>query len=89
MLNKETHGTFLDVEGAFDAIPHYLLIHKLKSYGLSNGLINFLKSLLVSIVGDYERKSMVVFLTGLHQVPSTMVSLKDISLGLYCFSNIY
>jgi hypothetical protein len=48
MLNKETRGIFLDVEGAFDAIPHYLLLHKLKSYGLSNSLINFLKSYLDS-----------------------------------------
>jgi hypothetical protein len=29
----ETRGIFLDIEGAFDAIPHFLLIHKLKSFG--------------------------------------------------------
>jgi hypothetical protein len=46
MLNKETCVIFLDVEGAFDAIPHYLLLHKIKAYGLSNSLINFLKSYL-------------------------------------------
>jgi hypothetical protein len=31
---KETCAVFLDIEGAFDCIPHYLLIHKMKSLGL-------------------------------------------------------
>jgi hypothetical protein len=29
-----TSGIFLDVAGAFDAVPHFLLMHKLKSYGI-------------------------------------------------------
>jgi hypothetical protein len=37
----DTRGVFLDVEGAFDAIPHYLLLHKLRSYGFSHILLTY------------------------------------------------
>lgn len=42
----ETRGIFLDIEGAFDAIPHYLLIHKLRSYGFGPMLIELVHSYL-------------------------------------------
>ncbi len=42
----DTRGVFLDIEGAFDAIPHYLLIHKFKSYGLGPTLVKILRSYL-------------------------------------------
>jgi hypothetical protein len=44
----ETRGIILDIEGAFDAIPHYLLLHKLKSYGIGPKLIEILNSYLSS-----------------------------------------
>ena len=42
----DTRGVFLDVEGAFDAIPHYLLLHQLRSYGLHNYIIKLILSYL-------------------------------------------
>ena len=33
--NKITRGVFLDIAGAFDAVPHYLLVKKLQAYGIS------------------------------------------------------
>jgi hypothetical protein len=41
---------FLDVEEAFDAIPHFLLIHKLRSYGFNADIVELIKSYL------YNRK---------------------------------
>jgi hypothetical protein len=43
---KDTRGIFLAIEGAFDCIPHYLLIHMLKSYGMGNGVIILMRSYL-------------------------------------------
>jgi hypothetical protein len=43
-----TRGVFLDIKGAFGAVPHYLLIHKLKSYGICGNLIKLLGSYLTS-----------------------------------------
>jgi hypothetical protein len=49
-LNDEaqmlTRGIFLDVAGAFDAVPHFLLMHKLKSYGIGANLLLLLDSYL-------------------------------------------
>lgn len=41
-----TRGVFLDVSGAFDSVPHYLLIDKLWGYGIRGSLLEFLKSYL-------------------------------------------
>jgi hypothetical protein len=38
----------LDVEGAFDAIPHFLLLHKLRAHGFNNDIVNLLSSYLSS-----------------------------------------
>jgi hypothetical protein len=59
--NRETRGVFLVIEVAFDTIPHYLLLYKLKAYGLGTEAY-----LLISyqIVG-YGSWSTIPFLTGL------------------------
>jgi hypothetical protein len=36
----------LDIEGAFDAIPHHLLKHKMKSYGFGANVIDIISSYL-------------------------------------------
>jgi hypothetical protein len=46
-LNMDTRGIVLDVEGAFDAIPHFLLVHEIRSYGLMQILLNWWKIILV------------------------------------------
>jgi hypothetical protein len=48
ITNKsEMRGIFLDIEGAFDAIPHFLLLHKLKSLGIGPSITKLLKSYLM------------------------------------------
>ncbi len=42
----ETRGVFLDIAGAFDAVPHELLLLKLKGYGITGTLFNLLQSYL-------------------------------------------
>ncbi len=39
-------GIFLDISGAFDAVPHYLLMKKLFAYGIRGDLLKLLKSYL-------------------------------------------
>jgi hypothetical protein len=39
-------GIFSDVAGDFDAVPHFLLMHKLKSYGIRGNLLFLLDSYL-------------------------------------------
>ena len=40
---RETRGVFLDMSKAFDRVWHKGLLHKLKSYGVSGPLLNFIK----------------------------------------------
>ena len=47
-LGMETRGVFLDMEGAFDCIPHFLLLHKLKSFGIGPELIKLVNSYLTN-----------------------------------------
>ncbi len=42
----EIRGVFLDMEGAFDAIPHFLLVRKLRSFGFSVNVLNLFESYL-------------------------------------------
>jgi hypothetical protein len=42
----DVQGIFLDIEGAFDAIPHFSLIKKLKSYGFGPRIIALMDSYL-------------------------------------------
>ena len=39
-------GIFLDIAGAFDAVPHFLLLHKLQAYGVTGILLQLLDSYL-------------------------------------------
>ena len=47
-LNKDVRGVFLDIEAAFDTVPHKLLLHKLKSYGIRGRVLNILTSYLLN-----------------------------------------
>jgi hypothetical protein len=40
---KLTPGVFLDIAGAFDTMPHQLLLHKLQSYGIQGNLLKLLQ----------------------------------------------
>jgi hypothetical protein len=42
-LGLETRGVFLDIAGAFDAVPHFLLLRKLKSYGVCGKVLDHLE----------------------------------------------
>ena len=44
--NLATRGIFLDIEGAFDAIPYHLLIHKLRAYGFGPEVMSIISSYL-------------------------------------------
>ena len=44
--SRETRAVFLDISKAFDKVCHEGLIFKLKSYGISGGLLNLIKSYL-------------------------------------------
>ena len=41
-----TDVIFLDFSEAFDSVPHNLLIHKLRSFGSSGNLLNWIKNYL-------------------------------------------
>jgi hypothetical protein len=41
-----TSGVFLDIEGAFDAILHFLLVHKLRAHGIHSNVIDIIYSYL-------------------------------------------
>jgi hypothetical protein len=43
---KVTRGVFLDISGAFDAVPHYLLLKKLKCHGIQGNVLNLLQTYL-------------------------------------------
>ncbi|MCG8431474.1 MAG: hypothetical protein MJA29_09920, partial [Candidatus Omnitrophica bacterium] len=43
-----TRGIFLDIAGAFDSVPHYLLLRKLEAYGFSGPLLSLLNSYLLN-----------------------------------------
>jgi hypothetical protein len=57
-----TRCVFLDIAGAFDAVPHYLLIRKLYAYGIRGNLL----SLLSSYLDDRVSKSGLMASTLLH-----------------------
>ena len=44
--SRETRAVFLDISKAFDKVYHEGLVFKLKSYGISGGLLNLIKSYL-------------------------------------------
>ena len=44
----EIRGCFLEIEGAFDAIPHFLLMQKLCSYGFCDNILNLFNSYLMN-----------------------------------------
>ena len=46
--NHQTDVIYLDFSKAFDSVPHYLLVHKLKSYGFSENLMNWFRDYLSS-----------------------------------------
>ena len=69
-LNKGNcvRSVFLDLAAAFDTVPHDLLMHKMKAYGLSNSIIDLFSSYLnerkirVSINGsstDYSQPGQI------------------------------
>ena len=41
-FNQLTRGVFLDISGAFDAVPHHLLVKKMHSYGIRGTLLELL-----------------------------------------------
>ena len=43
---KWVRGVFLDISAAFDTVPHYLLVHKLRAYGLRGRLLKLIESYL-------------------------------------------
>ncbi len=43
---KMVKGIFLDISGAFDTVPHNLLLLKLKAHGINGPLLNLIKSYL-------------------------------------------
>jgi hypothetical protein len=43
----DVRGIFLDIERAFDSIPHFLLIRNLRSYGFGPNLISLMESYLL------------------------------------------
>ncbi len=43
---KATRGVFLDISGAFDSVPHYLLIKKLQCYGIGGSILQLFSSYL-------------------------------------------
>lgn len=46
--NCEVRGVFLDIESAFDKVPHKLLLHKIKAYGFGPEVMNLLTSYLAN-----------------------------------------
>ena len=44
----QTDLIFLDFSKAFDYVPHHLLIHKLKSFGLNGSLLKWMSSYLTN-----------------------------------------
>ena len=61
--NKITRGVFLDIAGAFDAVPHFLLIKKLQAYGIKGKVLSLLydylksRTVKVRVNGSYSDES--------------------------------
>jgi hypothetical protein len=64
---EEADLVFLDFSKAFDKVPHVLLLHKLKSYGLQPDMISLIRSFLL------DRKQTVV-LDGWSSEPADVTS---------------
>ena len=46
--NEFVDAIYLDFEKAFDTVPHYRLVTKLKAYGISGKLLNWIESFLLN-----------------------------------------
>ncbi len=44
--NNDVRAVFLDIAAAFDTIPHHLLLHKLKAYGIRDKFLTLISSYL-------------------------------------------
>lgn len=65
---KIVRGIFLDIAGAFDGVPHYLLTRKLAAYGIKGNLLSLLTSYLhnrsikVRVNGSFSNSSPPFFM---------------------------
>ncbi len=48
LLKKNIHSCYVDFSKAFDSVSHSKLIYKLKCYGISGGLLSWLRSFLIN-----------------------------------------
>jgi hypothetical protein len=65
----ETRGAFLDTAGAFDAVPHFLLLKKIHAYGIRGNLF-FTLEIISYGNNTYSAISMPDFINpGLHFRP--------------------
>lgn len=72
--NHDVRSIFLDITAAFDSVPHNLLLHKIKSYGLRGKPLSLIESYLsnrrikVKVNGTLSKKSANNFInTGVPQ----------------------
>jgi hypothetical protein len=45
---RQADAVYFDLSNAFDLVPHNLLLHKLSSYGLSDGYVSWFRSYLTN-----------------------------------------